>query len=723
MTTNFIPGSESTTSPTGGLIVNTESLADSKLSDLSIPRLSTLQVSLLQADALIWVVRTLDLACDQWLGVDPEKYNKERYGLEDLLDSLRRFAAPFTGSMTPDSLEGIADYLQQFEKHVAAFDYEKCATDRTIYALADSLELTPSEWSLLRLVIACSEFHTLEKVFDEFFSNTPYDKLVSVLAVLFYRPVEEVRSALSPESCLCQTRLLRVTHCSISRYEAGLRSRIWMSDDLPYKMQIANGDLGRLVEEFAVAKSDSELTPEDFDYMGKEWEVTQNYLLGSLSRQCKGVNILVHGAPGMGKTEFVRLLVSEASASGYELRSTNIDGRMFDAETRSGNYLLVSKLLARNTASVMIFDDADDSLSNCQSHQENRVYTKAAMNQMLENNPCPTIWVANDIYAVDPSVLRRFDVTIPFKSTPPVAIERQLKKILPEGSVSLQWMQSLSRAPSVTPAMVQRLGRLLDRAETQLPPEQFLNNCLQLSGIELEKPPKDTFERSFCNALPDVHTVCKFLEQSSSSRLLLHGPTGTGKTALARHLCMSMKLQARMLRPSDILGSYVGETERNIARVFTTANPREDLLVLDEFEALAADRRGAHRNWEVSQVSELLNRLDEYEGRIIACTNLVESIDPAIRRRFHLKARVSNLTIQQRIALVQEKTEALQLQLPEQLKSRIVTMEGLAYGHVWNATQVARFSPPSDAEGFLGLLEAELVATSGERPRAIGFCA
>jgi SpoVK/Ycf46/Vps4 family AAA+-type ATPase len=59
------------------------------------------------------------------------------------------------------------------------------------------------------------------------------------------------------------------------------------------------------------------------------------------------------------------------------------------------------------------------------------------------------------------------------------------------------------------------------------------------------------------------------------------------------------------------------------------------VLILDEADAILYDRSSAQRSWEHTQISEFLQQIQDYDGILIACTNRVEAVDPALRRRFH----------------------------------------------------------------------------------------
>lgn len=119
-------------------------------------------------------------------------------------------------------------------------------------------------------------------------------------------------------------------------------------------------------------------------------------------------------------------------------------------------------------------------------------------------------------------------------------------------------------------------------------------------------------------------------------RLLLDGPPGGGKTQYALWLARYLQRDVLLKRPSDLLSKYVGDSEKQIAASFRQAEQTGAVFIIDEADALLYDRAGAVRSWEQSQIAEFLQQIQDFTGILIACTNRVDAVDPALRRRFHL---------------------------------------------------------------------------------------
>ena len=100
-------------------------------------------------------------------------------------------------------------------------------------------------------------------------------------------------------------------------------------------------------------------------------------------------------------------------------------------------------------------------------------------------------------------------------------------------------------------------------------------------------------------------------------------------------------------RVSDLLSKWVGETEQRIADAFAEARDAGAFLIFDEADSLLADRRSAHRSWEVSQVNEMLTWMESHPLPFACTTNFADNLDPATLRRFVFKVRLDYLAPEQ----------------------------------------------------------------------------
>jgi len=124
--------------------------------------------------------------------------------------------------------------------------------------------------------------------------------------------------------------------------------------------------------------------------------------------------------------------------------------------------------------------------------------------------------------------------------------------------------------------------------------------------------------------------------QSRGLSLLFCGPSGTGKTLAASILANELGLDLYRIELPAIVSKYIGETEKNLSKIFTASERSGVLLFFDEADALFGKRsevKDAHDRFANIEVSYLLQRIERYEGPVVLASNLKENIDDAFMRR------------------------------------------------------------------------------------------
>ena len=122
-------------------------------------------------------------------------------------------------------------------------------------------------------------------------------------------------------------------------------------------------------------------------------------------------------------------------------------------------------------------------------------------------------------------------------------------------------------------------------------------------------------------------------------KVLFTGPPGTGKTLTASLLGKQFNMDVYKVDLSMVVSKYVGETEKNLSHVFDQAESKDWILFFDEADALFGKRSNtsdSHDRYANQEVSFLLQRMEDYDGLVILCSNFKKNIDEAFFRRFQL---------------------------------------------------------------------------------------
>ncbi|HEX6293485.1 MAG TPA: ATP-binding protein [Herpetosiphonaceae bacterium] len=131
----------------------------------------------------------------------------------------------------------------------------------------------------------------------------------------------------------------------------------------------------------------------------------------------------------------------------------------------------------------------------------------------------------------------------------------------------------------------------------------------------------------------------RHLAMGKGVNTLFAGPSGTGKTMSAEIIAADLGLELYKIDLSTVISKYIGETEKNLDRIFNAAREANAILFFDEADALFGKRsevKDAHDRYANIEVGYLLQKMEEYDGIVILATNLRKNMDDAFVRRLHV---------------------------------------------------------------------------------------
>ncbi len=352
------------------------------------------------------------------------------------------------------------------------------------------------------------------------------------------------------------------------------------------------------------------------------------------------VSILLFGEPGTGKTEFARTLASEAGSGAIFAGLSDDFGNEPTRAERLDHLMILRAICRHRRDRVIVVDEADDVLMM----SERKGSSKQWINRLVEAPQVTTIWIVNQRSRLDPAVLRRMTLAIGF-DRPRFAVRERIAKRSAEAALvslsaaELREIASLKAPPAVVAAGLKAAHLACGGADVA---KTAIHSVMRVLGQSCapDVPGNSVYDPKLSRADTDLTRLVERLAASPDRRwsLLLSGPSGTGKSAFARHLAEIMGLEIEEQRCSDLLSPYVGETEQNIAEAFARAAERGAMLLIDEADSFLYRRESGQRSWEVSQVNEMLVQLEHLRTPFIATTNLADNLDPATQRRFTMRA-------------------------------------------------------------------------------------
>lgn len=385
----------------------------------------------------------------------------------------------------------------------------------------------------------------------------------------------------------------------------------------------------------------------------------------------QGINILLYGMPGTGKTEFARSLGRNLGLAVYEISNLAAEGDS-DKEVSLDIFryrsLLACQRMVNQDRSLIIVDEADSLLNSEPAFfSMSPVSEKGQINRLLDDSSAFIIWITNRYDGINDSTKRRFDYSIGFdkltfmqrKTIWHTSLKKHrlvrclsredIDRLASDYEVSAGGIDIALRNASRIHRRKKSRGGVMDIIDSIM--KAHLKILDQKENKDFKKANAPEYSLEGLNIKGDTEQTIALIdrfnvywglfdddmEEVRNMNLLLYGPPGTGKTEFAKYIARRINRRLIIRRASDLISCWVGETEKLIHRAFAEAEKDKAVLFIDEADSFLGSRENAVRSWEISQVNELLTNMETFKGMLICATNFKQIVDSAAIRRFNIK--------------------------------------------------------------------------------------
>lgn len=376
----------------------------------------------------------------------------------------------------------------------------------------------------------------------------------------------------------------------------------------------------------------------------------------------------VHGPQGAGRCRLVRQVTASAKKP-----LLIIDTKLLYYEKENIDSLLRSilrELIIRNAVpccihgEILVAGEEDSEATKTQK----QLFTGKLIRNLIVQGSCLFItslkkWEGNWFW----NETAKTDWEIPFPSMKEQITlwTRLLKKSEEQGLLSEDvWPQKLGVRFSLTIGqMIEALKRTEDwckaRNKKKIDKEILYKFCrqqivmdlgnhvvkvethYQWEDLVLPHRQKEAL-KSACNQVEFSHQIYdtwsfgKKIAYGRGVSMLFYGPPGTGKTMGAQVMANQLSMELYKVDLSSIMSKYIGETEKNLGKIFEQIKKSRSILFFDEADALFGKRtevKDSHDRYANAETAYLLQRMEEYQGIVIMATNYIQNFDEAFKRR------------------------------------------------------------------------------------------
>ena len=638
-----------------------------------------------------------------------------RSGCDDVLD----FLGIESKEPKKEEIQNLKNKLEILEKSQISCEIKDL--EHNLNLLQANLGLNSAERDILRFVAIMYNYEVISNACSLLgdLNNIQATKAISKILNLRF---SDVQKAFRKDGIFAKTSIVKLeNNVHNLKFKIDVINNNFMCD-----LFVKCESMDEIFESAIKPCSKTNLTTKNYPHIKEDVKILLSFLKNAVSKKQKGVNVLLYGSAGTGKTELSKVIASELNLKLYEVAYD--DGYGYATEDRRlRSYCLAQNVLSAGS-NLLMYDEAEDIFNT--NNDEKRQYGKAFINRSLETNYLPTIWITNNILDMDEAVVRRFNLAIEI-GIPTEDVRAKIIKKYSENLIDSKLVKKLAKNQFVAPAVVSNASLVVSNLNTKDKNKAFervISNTLKAQGYdEIEKDEKpsvdlpSSYDPNFVNSDCDLTELMQGIKASKNARICLYGVPGTGKSAYAKFIAKSLKKPIIIKKGSDLLSMFVGGTEQNIALAFKEAKDKKAVLVFDEVDSFLQDRSMAARSWEVTQVNEMLVQMESFEGIFIATTNLIDNLDKACLRRFDLKLEFGYLLPEQARNLFKKECALLKVKFDENASKKVSNLGLLAPGDFASVRRQAKFRPIKNGDDFCHRLELEVALKNEEKSVKIGF--
>ena len=633
-------------------------------------------------------------------------------------DDVLEFLDICTSEPKEEDIEALKNRLWNLEKSKISCGLKEL--EHNLNLLQENLGLNETEKDILRFAAIMYNYEVISNACSLLgdLNNIQATKAISKILNLRFG---DVQKAFRKDGIFAKTSIVKLeNNVHNLKYKIDVINNNFMCD-----LFVKCESMDEIFESAIKPCSKTNLTTKNYPHIKEDVKILLSFLKNATRKKQKGVNVLLYGSAGTGKTELTKVIASELNLKLYEVAYDDEYGYATE-DQRLRSYCLAQNVLSAGS-NLLMYDEAEDIFNT--KNDEKRQYGKAFINRSLETNEVPTIWITNNILDMDEAVVRRFNLAIEI-GIPTEDVRAKIIKKYSENLIDNKLVKKLAKNRFVAPAVVSNASLVVSNLNTKDKNKAFervINNTLKAQGYEeiRDYNPRDdlpsSYDPNFVNSDCDLNELMQGIKVSKNARICLYGVPGTGKSAYAKFIAKSLKKPIIIKKGSDLLSMFVGGTEQNIALAFKEAKEKHAVLVFDEVDSFLQDRSMAARSWEITQVNEMLVQMESFDGIFIATTNLIDNLDKACLRRFDLKLEFGYLLPEQARNLFKKECTLLKVKFDENAAKKVSNLGLLTPGDFASVRRQAKFRPIKNGDDFCRRLELEVALKNEEKSVKIGF--